>query len=73
MSESYKSVCFFITQDSWLENNKLNGEIPKEIENLKTLTFLYILLKLIDRSLSGNKLKGSIPSEIGNLEKLQML
>ncbi|TRX33704.1 VWA domain-containing protein [Flavobacterium sp. ZT3R18] len=48
----------------YLNNNNLDGFIPKEIGALKSLTYL---------SLAYNKLIGELPSTIGNLKSLQFL
>ena len=47
-----------------LSNNKLTGEIPKEIGKL---------INLEELSLYNNKLKGEIPKEIGKLHYLQWI
>ncbi|CAN1268590.1 Leucine-rich repeat protein 1 [Linum perenne] len=47
-----------------LEDNKLNGEIPAELGNLKNLIAL---------DLYNNRLNGSIPTELGNLKNLVAL
>ncbi|TYH50901.1 hypothetical protein ES332_D10G236100v1 [Gossypium tomentosum] len=47
-----------------LSSNHLNGEIPKELGKLTTMSCLF---------LSGNQFSGKIPSEIGLLSKLEQL
>jgi len=47
-----------------LSNNKLYGQIPAEIEQLKTLT---------DLNLAGNKLFDRIPMELGKLRNLKKI
>ncbi len=47
-----------------LIGNNLTGEIPKELGNLKSLTWL---------GLSHNNLTGEIPKELGNLKSLILL
>jgi len=47
-----------------LDNNNLSGQIPIEIANLKSLTYL---------QLSSNRLTGSVPPELGTLLELEWL
>ena len=47
--------------DFW--KNRLNGNIPSELENLSNLTWL---------NLGDNSLSGTIPSELGNLKNLAL-
>ncbi|KAI5674995.1 hypothetical protein M9H77_05945 [Catharanthus roseus] len=47
-----------------ISDNKINGEIPKELMELVGLQFL---------NLSKNHLQGSIPENIGNLKELESL
>ena len=47
-----------------LTGNQLSGEIPPELGNLTTLTWLYLGL---------NQLSGEIPPELGNLVNLEQL
>ena len=47
-----------------LQNNNLNGELPKEIGGLSSLVSI---------NLTMNKLRGEIPVEIGNLKRLETL
>ena len=54
----------FIVKNLSLYNNKLEGEIPKEIGKLTNLEFL---------NLSYNQLEGVLPKEIGKLTNLQWL
>jgi len=54
----------FIIKKLYLYNNKLEGEIPKEIGKLTNLQVL---------ALYNNRLKGEIPKEIGKLTNLQWL
>lgn len=48
----------------YLDDNNLNGEIPRELGNLKNLNTL---------SMNANNIKGPIPEEIGELTELQYL
>ncbi|KAL6010218.1 hypothetical protein ACLOJK_000649 [Asimina triloba] len=47
-----------------LSNNNLSGSIPKEIFNLRSLTF--------NLSLARNSLHGFLPLEVGKLNKVQV-
>ncbi|CAL5430549.1 unnamed protein product [Camellia sinensis] len=60
--ECTKTLKFLISID--LSNNRIVGEIPKELMDLFGLRNL---------NLSGNHLKGRIPNNIGNLRQLESL
>ncbi|XP_054816931.1 receptor-like protein EIX2 [Prosopis cineraria] len=60
--DEYRFVGLVISID--LSSNKLSGEIPTEITNLKGLHFL---------NLSNNILHGQIPQSIGNMESLEAM
>lgn len=47
-----------------LDNNKLTGIIPNEIDQLTNLKYMFLY---------NNKLEGNIPSSIGNLSNLQIM
>ncbi|KAF3544613.1 hypothetical protein DY000_02008942 [Brassica cretica] len=54
--------------------NRLSGEIPKELGNLTSLTFLYVAdqfekLLCTFSNLESNAFSGTIPQELGNLVK----
>jgi len=78
----------FIVKELSLSDNKLEGEIPKEIGKLNNLQRLYLynnklegeipkeigkLTNLQELYLNSNNLEGEIPKEIGNLTNLQCL
>jgi len=58
--DEYKNILGLVTSID-LSNNKLVGEIPRELTNLDGLTFL---------NLSHNQLIGHIPQSIGNMGSL---
>ncbi|KAL2334711.1 hypothetical protein Fmac_015924 [Flemingia macrophylla] len=58
--DEYKNFLGLVTSID-LSNNKLSGEIPREITDLNGLTFL---------NLSHNQLIGHIPQSIGNMRSL---
>ncbi|KAF3513253.1 hypothetical protein F2Q69_00008356 [Brassica cretica] len=58
--------------------NRLSGEIPKELGNLTSLTFLYLadqfeMLLCTFSNLESNAFSGTIPQELGNLVNLGTL
>nr|KYP38510.1 LRR receptor-like serine/threonine-protein kinase FLS2 [Cajanus cajan] len=61
--DEYKSFLGLVTNID-LSNNKLSGEIPREITYLNELIFL---------NLSHNQLIGHIPQSIGNMKSIQTI
>ncbi|KAK6144068.1 hypothetical protein DH2020_020888 [Rehmannia glutinosa] len=59
----YRTILALVTNIN-LSNNKLSGDIPKELTHL---------VELISVNLSGNHLTGLIPDNIGNMKQLESL
>ncbi|KAJ6798142.1 putative leucine-rich repeat receptor-like protein kinase isoform X1 [Iris pallida] len=47
-----------------LDNNKLDGEIPRQLGDCRNLTLL---------NLAGNRLRGTLPKELGNLKEMVII